>query len=1223
MEIKDMFQKPIDRKIAGVIKVGQSKEENKKQELSEYVVTGELTKHFREFFNNYVESFGQSTDEMGVWISGFFGSGKSHFLKILSYILGDEVIDGKHAVEYFSDKENIMSDPMIYANMQRASKEPTLAILFNVDSKSAATAKSDSNAIVSVFNRVFNEKLGYDGANPALADLERDLDEEGKYDLFKSTYKEITGKEWIKDRNKFRVRRTYVKQTLVKMGYMDETAADVWVRESTTQNYQLATEDFAERVHQYIEKTGKRVVFLVDEIGQFISTDSRLMLNLQTLTEELGIRCAGKAWIIVTAQEDIDSLTANMDITTEKKNDFSKIQGRFNTRLSLTSVNADEVIRERILKKNETGEKTLEVLYETNETTIQNVVDFKDSGKLMKKCKNAQEFAADYPFLPYQFALMPDILNSIRLNSSSGRHESEGERSMLGAFQKAAIATMHRSEGALVPLYLFYNDLEQTVDHTHSVVILRAQDNERINPLHEKDCFAVDVLKVLYLLKYVEGVPLTENNIVNFMVTNIHEDKAELRNRVENALKVLVDNLLVSKIQDTYEFLTDEEQDINRDIRDRNIPEQTRIAAITGLVFDSVYKSSRYRVPSFNGRYTYSFNQAVDNQPSKGNQNNPIGLRIITPRYIGSDSYGSTDDISLEMLSARNHEAILKLPNGDQTYYSEITNALKIEDYLRSVTDPQKGKSTVIRATKSQEAGKSKNAALVALKSAIGQAKIFVNGEEVTDITIHDATARIDAALGRLVETIYYKLPYIDKPMDDADIRDLFKPSHQAKLSLAQTKQPNERALQDILDFITRNTGSYNMISLKSLLNQFVEKPPYGYVTTDVKWLVAKLFCDGKLSITIDKEPITRYNRDENELGEYFTNRRYDEKMLIMIKETIDVSKIKDCKTVIHDLFNYSVTDDDPDKVMDAFKQRSTKLQAEVRVMKQEQDATKNLPGREAMDECITLLSKYDSINDVGNFFDTIRKDKDDLQDLAEDIAPVITFYSSSQSTQKQIFIDDGLRPLGFYNSSKEFITDQDLINVVNKISDIVNSKSPYGRIKELPALYKEFVDKYGAILGQMMGPVSQVIDQDCQTVLDRLKGKPYEAEFAPSASRQFTDLKDRAERESNISDLLGYKYKADSLCTQYLNKIETREQQIAKEKKKAQSNNGQGQGNIVGQVPVQPTTTKIENAFARNLLPGAWYINSEADIDKYVEGFRRQLKEQLKGNDQLIIHFD
>ena len=130
MMIRDMFADNINRKINGVIKVDQAADDVIEQELNEYVITRELKKHFITFFNYYGDAFDQPTADMGVWISGFFGSGKSHFLKILSYVLDDTLVDGKHANEYFKNKDNIQVDPTIYANMERASHTPTQAILF-------------------------------------------------------------------------------------------------------------------------------------------------------------------------------------------------------------------------------------------------------------------------------------------------------------------------------------------------------------------------------------------------------------------------------------------------------------------------------------------------------------------------------------------------------------------------------------------------------------------------------------------------------------------------------------------------------------------------------------------------------------------------------------------------------------------------------------------------------------------------------------------------------------------------------------------------------------------------------------------------------------------------------------------------------------------------------------------------------------------------------------
>ncbi|MCD7763957.1 MAG: BREX system P-loop protein BrxC [Lachnospiraceae bacterium] len=1214
MKIKDMFLQEIDRPIAGVVMVGQNQEKDKKQELSEYVVTREMKKHFREFFANYTASIHTPTDGIGVWISGFFGSGKSHFLKILSYILDDTLVAGKHAIEYFKDNENIVSDPTTFANMELAAHTPTKAILFNVDSKSASTAKSDSNAIVTVFNRVFNEKLGYDGANPALADLERQLDEEGKYQLFQDTFNSLYGQDWKTVRNKFRTIRGRVEKTLVEMGYMDEDNAKLWTRESTTQNYQIAIEDFAERVYQYIEQSGNRVVFLVDEIGQFISTDSHLMLNLQTLTEELGTRCHGKAWIIITAQEDIDSMTENIDGAAERKNDFSKIQGRFKTRLSLTSVNADEVIRERILKKGETPALSLKAFYESEETAILNAVDFKDSGHEMKKYKSADEFADVYPFLPYQFHLVADILNAIRLNSSSGRHQSEGERSMLGAFQKAAIAVMDKSEGTIVPLYLFYNDLEQFIDHTHSVVILRAQDNERINPNHEEDCFPVNVLKVLFLLKYVDGIPMTENNIVNFMITDIHEDKTVLRKKVSEALQLLVNNLLVSQVQDTYEFLTDEEQDINRQIRDRDVAERDIMGAVTKMVFDSIYNNTRYRVPKFNGRYTFAYNQTVDNIPLKNNQNNQIGLRIITPRYTGNSGDSNVDDTTLAMISARNQEAVLRLPADNVSYHREMRNALKIEDFVRNVPDPQKGKSTIIRTTKMQEAGKSRKAALDSMKEAIGNAEIFVNGQHITDIKTHDSVNRINEALGRLVDTVYYKLSYIDSPKDDIAIRNVFQTDHQMRLDLGEAGEENSLAIKEMLEYISRTTSSHSMISMKSLLDHFALNP-YGYTEMDTKWLVAKLFKDGKISATVEKEPITIFNRDASDLGTYFTNRRYEEKILFKAKENIDPAQINDCRKIVKDLFNRTETTEDADRMMATFKNAADVLMSDLRGMLREQANQPQYPGKSIMQEVISELTKFESITDEGTFFKAISRSKADLADLAEDLAPVRTFYNSD--TQKKIFQNSGLRALKFYDSSKEHITDEELTGIVAQIRSIVTNRSPYEKIKDLPELYDKFMESYNQVLDAKLVPVKQVIEQDLKIVLDALEGQKYKDRYESRVKKEFNTLLDRATNEPNISDMLGYKDKADSLCRKYLDEFAAIPVPVTTT---GGSGNTSGDGVPVSTTPPVPKK-KIKNVMARNLVADTWYIKSNADIDQYLAHLKKQIEAELADNDEIRLH--
>ena len=223
MILKELFAKEIDRDIKGVIKVGQADDENISQELEEYVVTRELQKHFADFFASYKKGINGHTDKMGVWISGFFGSGKSHFLKILSYLLANKEVNGKNALDYFVE-DNKITDAMVLADIRLAASiaSNTDVVLFNIDSKSEKTGNQSKNAIVSVFLKVFNEMQGFCGSVPLLADLERNLVEAGCYEEFKEKFVANFGKTWETSRNKFDFIQDSIVEVLAEIGFMSE-----------------------------------------------------------------------------------------------------------------------------------------------------------------------------------------------------------------------------------------------------------------------------------------------------------------------------------------------------------------------------------------------------------------------------------------------------------------------------------------------------------------------------------------------------------------------------------------------------------------------------------------------------------------------------------------------------------------------------------------------------------------------------------------------------------------------------------------------------------------------------------------------------------------------------------------------------------------------------------------------------------------------------------------
>ena len=352
MQLQYIYKADINRDINGVIKVAQNDERSIEQELREYIITRELRSHFNTFLNNYEKSLNTPTDKIGVWISGFFGSGKSHFLKILSYLLSNDVVAGKHAIDYFMDK---FDDPMMFAQLERCAKAPTDTILFNIDSKSPI--KKDKTAILRVFAKVFYEYRGFYGDDLKVAKLEQFIDRSGKMAAFKAKFEDIHGDSWENSRDAFSFFEDDVVDAMTDVLDMSETAARNWF--NGTETADMSIEQLVKEIKEYIDSKGKdfRLLFMIDEVGQYIGSDGSLMLNLQTIVEEIGSRCEGRVWVMVTSQEAIDS------ITKISGDDFSKIQGRFNTRLSLSSSSVDEVIKKRILAKTDNAANMLALSY--------------------------------------------------------------------------------------------------------------------------------------------------------------------------------------------------------------------------------------------------------------------------------------------------------------------------------------------------------------------------------------------------------------------------------------------------------------------------------------------------------------------------------------------------------------------------------------------------------------------------------------------------------------------------------------------------------------------------------------------------------------------------------------------------------------------------------------------------------------------------------------------
>lgn len=1195
MIIKDMFQKDIERDIRGVIKVAQTDEDNIYQELDEYVVTRELNKHLSKFYGNYQKGVDGVTDKMGVWISGFFGSGKSHFLKILAYLLENKKVKDKEAVDFFQDK---IQDPLILANMNRTADVGTEVILFNIDSKSSLDSKSKEDAILRVFMKVFYEHRGYYGDIPGVAEMEKYLDQIGVYEAFKAEFKALAGEEWVDRRHTFYFDADYVINALTKVTEMSEESARNWF-ENGVNNFEISIEKFAKDVKDYIDQKDKKfhLVFLVDEIGQYIGDSRSLMLNLQTLTEDLGTHCQGRVWIMVTSQESIDT------IVKVKGDDFSRIQGRFDTRLSLSSISVDEVIKKRILLKKDFANDKLKLIYPEKSAVLKNLVSFKESTADLRGYDNEQEFADVYPFIPYQFKLLQNVFEQVRRHGSSGKHLSEGERSMLSAFKEAGLRFKDAEEGVLIPFYAFYDTIKEFLNPTISRVIEGAYEN----PALKDDEFNMNLLKVLFMIKYIKELPANLDNIATLMVTNIDEDKLELKEKIRVTLRKLISQTLVQKNGEFFIFLTDDEQDINREIKAINVDEDIIKRELRNYIFEDLYDEKKYR---YSSQYSFSYNQKMD-EKNQGNQTSRIGINILSPL---SEHYDKSDQ-HLMMMSSNNEkldsiDLIIKL-GGNESYIEEMEEVLRIEEYRKKKNIIQLPESIQnILNNKQAEVRERRRRVRELLEDAIKSGQFFINGD---DVTIKGSTVRekINTALQSLVDNVYTKLGYIKDFLDTERelLSVLNSKEEQMSFSNEQVQVPNELAIKEISDFITLQDSIQKQIRVKMILDRFHDKP-YGWRELDIQWMITGLLKDQKIRIRYNSEYLEP-EIDASKIVTVLTKTNEADKGIIIKRKKVDEALIKTAKKVCKDVFNKTDLPDDEDGLVKEIRTLIEKQLDEVNAYKARYES-RRYPGVSLLDKGLEYFGEFHKGLDNASFFSKMKELQKDLSYWEEDMTYVKGFFGTDQ---KDIF-DKGLSAINKYVENKAYLIGDEVDQYAEQLTDILNDPLPYGKIKQIPEIIKKIDDQLLRVLTEKKENAKDKIKVDYDYLSLKAKQHGVSTETKEQIECYYPALLSQVEAFVDI-------YKVDATISQSTSFKEKYERKINQEIQEWQSrkevtppvaiDGGEDLDDGGGEV-----TTVLKHKIKASELIVVKELRSEEDVDQYINTLSNKLKQIIKSNKEI-----
>ena len=1158
MKINSIFLKNINRNIETVIKADDR--DHISDEVAEYVITSEISKKIRDLFGAYNSYSGAN----GVWISGFFGSGKSHLLKILSYVLENKEFDGYSSGDLFAEK--IEDDQMLKGDVLAASKIPSESILFNIDQQAQITSKEDANAILEVFYKVFYDHLGYYGFIPHVAEFEMWLDDEGILAEFKEKFKIKSGNEWEG------VRKNYFDITLQKnlsavLGDIKNVGTEDYIDilDKLEENHKQSIEDFCNRVQQYISKQerGFRLNFFVDEVGQYISDNTKLMLNLQTIAESLATKTKGSSWILVTSQEDMEAIVGDMNKS--QQNDFSRIQARFKIKIPLTSANVDEVVEKRLLKKNDSANSELKKVYSKESEHLRTIYSFSDAGVQFKGFKDDKDFINKFPFLPYQFELFQQCRRALSThNAFQGKHSSVGERSMLGVFQQVTQKLGDSELSGLVSFDRMFEGIRNELKGEIQSSILVAENNLG-SP------FAIRVLKTLFMVKYYNSFKTTKRNVSVLLIDTYSLDLKQHDKDIDQALNLLENQSYIQRNGELYEFLTDDEKDVEQEIKEVDADDQAVNQLLKEILFDEIIRDNKIKFEE--NKQDYKFTSKIDGAVL--GREEELGVEIITPNY---HYYNEVDEIARQTMGLSTMR--LLMPE-DGVFIKDAKMYIRTNKYIKqNQSTSLKSERKRILHDKAVQNNERKSNLVILANQLLGRSDIYINGslQEISATT--DGKSKVIKGFQILVKTVYPNLRMLGNHLySEETIRNIIL-STQDDLFGTDDNTISE-AENELINIINRRKGQSDRTSLNDLKTHFGLKP-YGWYPNAVWSMVARLYKRGKIEIKQDSNLL----EDSQVVNALLVSSNYGN-TLVVVQEDVDPKLIRELKTLFTDAFDENCPYQDAKDIALGFKEKLGLLLQEVTGMVQSSNTYPFLKLLEPIQDKLRVWSGKEYsffLTNRGEFEDVLLDTKEDLLD------PIRRFMNSDQ---KKIY--DEIHLIVTRDTTNLSFIDGDEIDQLKQV--LSNDKPFLGTtIRDAKSVMDTLKEK---VLTRIKTEKETAVS-NVESIVEHFKNK---SEFSKLNDSQKEDILSpfvqslkEIKEERFISNIR-------NLVSNVQNRLET--QQLTKLQRL--TSEGQDQFEYIKANNIRVSYDKRE-------------LKTNEDVDQYIETLREKYKEQISKNRRISL---
>ncbi|MBN1814108.1 MAG: BREX system P-loop protein BrxC [Anaerolineae bacterium] len=874
-KIEDLFVHPIRRDITTVITMDDLRLKEVEQELGEYVVTDTIAELLIEFLERYAETRTGQTDRIGVWISGFFGSGKSHFAKILSYVLENRQVGSQTAVDLF--KLRIVDSPRqreierLLHQVTNFIDTDTITFQIKTEEDLLANVSVDpaesraGNHISTIMYRQWLNKRGF-STTLWVARLELELVSLGQYEAFQARVQELEGDTWQEVRKHDMLVRdaaTKALRAILPDRYATEGNASKAL-DDIQAGLQMGPSILADELARWVgsrrlpgsERT-PHLAYIIDEMGQFIGDSNQKLLELQSIAEAFATRGLGKLWLIVTAQEALEEIVRE---AIRHEDEFDKIRDRFNLRLPLTSENIGRVLEERILKKKESKQPELEKLYREASGNIATVCALQGANRPLPQ-PDADRFLADYPFAPYQLAVLQQVFAAVR-TPGGDRERIEGtERSLIGVTQAVLKSPATGFAASPVGRLVAFDEIYDQIEAELPSIDRRTIDEVTVGA---PPAFQKRILKALYLIQRLEWVPCTPENLARLLVSHVDDPEtpfSALKQQVEEGLAHLEGGHYVVERSGQYEFLSGVKKDI-----------EMAIAAVNVTVNDRRREIKKYLKAVVDlGRLNYQgikrFDVVVRGDDEAIYDKGEVTLQVYSPIHVHATEL-TRDEVLQRSLG--DERTVYWYPAVAEDLYRELGRLIRTDQIVsrrmaRQDKSPEE-ESILYQKQRDVETGRGKVQTL--LRQSLLNGVIIYNGE-VREL--EGRTSQLSTVFTREVSQV---IPHVYTRFEPAAVRvneksieqiltvkDSQLPDVESELNLFDDSYRLNRhtpVVGEILEELRLRTRSGDPRDGKTL-SDFFERVPYGWDPILARIVLAALFRAGVVSLKHEGRPYHDY----------------------------------------------------------------------------------------------------------------------------------------------------------------------------------------------------------------------------------------------------------------------------------------------------------------------------------------------------------------------------